>query len=595
MVEMSVRLICNRVLGIARSRVTSSSTSTHSVSRTLFSTAPNADDESKDHSKLSWGRARSRNDDDEDFQERRGPARQNNFRKFDSGRSSSSFGRDDFRDRFSSNLGGGLRKIEWNDEQMEDCKKDFYTESDAVKNRSPEEVSKFRSMKEITVKGRNVPNPIQAFSDLNIDETILQLLSNQGYEEPTQIQCQGWPIALSGRDMVGIAQTGSGKTLAYILPAMVHIANQSRRKIGEGPIALVLAPTRELAQQILQVCKEFAPRLRSTAVFGGAARGSQGRILNNGVDILIATPGRLIDFLESEETNLRRCTYLVLDEADRMLDMGFEPQIRKILGQVRPDRQTLMWSATWPKEIRELAGDFLSDFIQINIGSLELAANHNIKQIINIVEEHEKDEKLQKILEEIGQQEENKSIIFAQTKRTVDKLTRQLQRTGFGACAIHGDKSQSQRDSVLRSFRSGHDPILIATDVAARGLDVSDVSFVINYDFPNCTEDYIHRIGRTGRCNRKGTSYCLFTPDDARHAKDLVSILQEAKQEVNPQLMQMASAQGGYRGGPNRRTISRSNSYDRGQRQQGYRRPSISFDDDDDFGSRRPRRRDDRW
>lgn len=217
----------------------------------------------------------------------------------------------------------------------------------------------------------------------------------QGFSEPTSIQAQGWPIALSGRDMVGIASTGSGKTLSYILPAIVHINSQPKLGRKDGPIALVLAPTRELAQQIQQVADDFghSSGIRNTCLYGGAPKGSQARDLDCGVEIVIATPGRLLDFLESGKTNLKRCTYLVLDEADRMLDMGFEPQIRKIIEQIRPDRQTLMWSATWPKEVKNLAEDFLKDYAQINVGSLQLSANHNILQIIDVCQDYEKENK----------------------------------------------------------------------------------------------------------------------------------------------------------------------------------------------------------
>ncbi|KAG8276279.1 putative ATP-dependent RNA helicase ddx17, variant 2 [Homalodisca vitripennis] len=254
----------------------------------------------------------------------------------------------------------------------------------------------------------------------------------QGFDFPTAIQAQGWPIAMSGMNMVGVAKTGSGKTLAYMLPACVHINNQEPLKRGDGPIALVLAPTRELAQQIQTVARDFGSStfVRSTCIFGGAPKGPQARDLMRGVEIVIATPGRLIDFLEQGQTNLKRCTYLVLDEADRMLDMGFEPQIRKIIEQIRPDRQVLMWSATWPKEVRKLAEDFLHDYIQINIGSLELSANHNIVQIVNICRDAEKDEKLKTLLQELSE-EEGKTIVFAETKKKVDAITRTIQRGGL--------------------------------------------------------------------------------------------------------------------------------------------------------------------
>ncbi|XP_076234177.1 putative ATP-dependent RNA helicase DDX5 isoform X3 [Calliopsis andreniformis] len=369
--------------------------------------------------------------------------------------------------------GGGLRKVNWDIRSLEPLHKDFYIEHPAVKNRSKEEIGQFRANAEITVKGDNVPNPIQHFEEGNFPPYILQEIHKQGYSQPTAIQAQGWPIALSGRDLVAIAQTGSGKTLGYILPAIVHIIHQSRLSTGDGPIALILAPTRELAQQIQEVANSFgeSASIRNTCIFGGAPKGPQAHDLERGVEICIATPGRLIDFLERGTTNLSRCTYLVLDEADRMLDMGFEPQIRKIIEQIRPDRQILMWSATWPKEVRALAEDFLIDYTHLNIGSLTLSANHNIIQIVDVCQEFEKDLKLYKLLQEIGNDKENKTIIFVETKRKVDDITRNIRRDGWQALSIHGDKNQQERDHVLQEFKSGRVPILVATDVAARGLE----------------------------------------------------------------------------------------------------------------------------
>lgn len=413
-----------------------------------------------------------------------------------------------------------------------------------VLNRTPDEINKYHASKEITVKGNNTPSPIQAFEESNFPEYVMEEIKKQGFAEPTAIQAQGWPIALSGRDLVGIAQTGSGKTLAYILPATVHINHQPRLNRGDGPIVLILAPTRELAQQIQTVARDFGSSscIRNTCIFGGSPKGPQARDLERGVEICIATPGRLIDFLEKGTTNLRRCTYLVLDEADRMLDMGFEPQIRKIIEQIRPDRQVLMWSATWPKEVQALAEDFLTDYIQINIGSLTLAANHNIRQIIEICQEHEKELKLSQLLREIGTERGSKMIIFVETKKKVDDITKTIKRDGWSAISIHGDKSQPERDYVLSEFRNGKTMILVATDVAARGLDVEDVKYVINFDYPNSSEDYIHRIGRTGRCQSAGTAYAYFTPNNARQAKELIAVLEEAGQAINPQLADMANS-----------------------------------------------------
>nr|CAA37037.1 unnamed protein product [Drosophila melanogaster] len=422
-------------------------------------------------------------------------------------------------------------------------KKNFYQEHPNVANRSPYEVQRYREEQEITVRGQ-VPNPIQDFSEVHLPDYVMKEIRRQGYKAPTAIQAQGWPIAMSGSNFVGIAKTGSGKTLGYILPAIVHINNQQPLQRGDGPIALVLAPTRELAQQIQQVATEFGSSsyVRNTCVFGGAPKGGQMRDLQRGCEIVIATPGRLIDFLSAGSTNLKRCTYLVLDEADRMLDMGFEPQIRKIVSQIRPDRQTLMWSATWPKEVKQLAEDFLGNYIQINIGSLELSANHNIRQVVDVCDEFSKEEKLKTLLSDIYDTSESpgKIIIFVETKRRVDNLVRFIRSFGVRCGAIHGDKSQSERDFVLREFRSGKSNILVATDVAARGLDVDGIKYVINFDYPQNSEDYIHRIGRTGRSNTKGTSFAFFTKNNAKQAKALVDVLREANQEINPALENLA-------------------------------------------------------
>ncbi|VVC37287.1 RNA helicase, DEAD-box type, Q motif,Helicase, C-terminal,ATP-dependent RNA helicase DEAD-box, conserved [Cinara cedri] len=444
------------------------------------------------------------------------------------------------------NPGANLQQPNWDRVQLRPFKKEFYVPHPTIERRSYEEVDKYRTSKDITVMSSDrspVPYPIQHFKEANFPDYVMTVIRNEGFTEPTPIQAQGWPIAMSGKDMVGVAQTGSGKTLGYTLPAVVHINNQEPLKKGDGPIALVLAPTRELAQQIQKVAGLFnqSTYLRSTCIYGGAPKSHQARDLMNGVEIVIATPGRLLDFLESRATNLQRCTYLVLDEADRMLDMGFEPQIRKIIQQIRPDRQVLMWSATWPKEVQKLANDFLSDYIQLNVGSLTLSANHNILQNVDVCQEHEKEDKLMDLLQDISNMEENKTIIFAETKRKVDTITRKITNMGARAVGIHGDKSQSERDHVLKQFRNGRANILVATDVAARGLDVDDVKFVINFDYPNNSEDYIHRIGRTGRSSQKGTSYAFFTHSNSKQAKDLVAVLTEANQRIDPKLAAMAA------------------------------------------------------
>ncbi|KAK9868618.1 hypothetical protein WJX84_007224 [Apatococcus fuscideae] len=427
--------------------------------------------------------------------------------------------------------------------------KNFYVEHPDVQARGEAAVAQYRQTREITVTGTGVPKPCTTFEEASFPEYVLVEVNKAGFSQPTPIQSQGWPMALLGRDLVGLAETGSGKTLAYLLPAVVHINAQPYLEPGDGPIVLCLAPTRELAVQIQQECAKFgsSSRIKNTCIYGGAPKGPQTRDLRNGVEIVIATPGRLIDMLESRITNLKRVTYLVLDEADRMLDMGFEPQIRKIVSQIRPDRQTLLWSATWPKEVQTISREFLRDAYQVTIGSTDLKANHMITQSFHFLAEPEKYPRLLKLLER--EMDGSRMLIFCETKRGCDAVTRQLRMDGWPALSIHGDKSQQERDWVLGEFKAGKSPIMTATDVAARGLDVKDIKVVINYDMPGTAEDYVHRIGRTARAGARGKSYSFFTAANARLARQVLSILQEARQEIPPELAQYAAVSGGGGGG----------------------------------------------
>jgi ATP-dependent RNA helicase DDX5/DBP2 len=370
-----------------------------------------------------------------------------------------------------SNLGGNLHKPNWAQETLTVFEKNFYQEHPDVRARPEAEVEAYRGHHEIKTQGSSIPRPIQAFEEASFPSYILKEVKALGFDAPTPIQAQGWPMALSGRDVVGIASTGSGKTLAFVLPAIVHINAQPLLKPGDGPIVLVLAPTRELAVQIQAECNKFgsSSRIKNTCLYGGAPKGPQIRDLQKGIEVCIATPGRLIDMLESGHLNLRRVTYLVMDEADRMLDMGFEPQLRKIVDQIRPDRQTLMWSATWPKEVQSLARDYLKEYIQVNVGSMDLSASHTITQHVDVCTESDKRGMVVRHLEEF-MKEKGKTIIFTATKRQADEVTRFLRQDGFPALSIHGDKRQQERDWVMAEFKSGKAPILIATDVAARGL-----------------------------------------------------------------------------------------------------------------------------
>lgn len=354
-----------------------------------------------------------------------------------------------------NNENKSLSPVDWSREKLEEFSRDFYKEHHITAGRDENEIRMWRDKHQLTIMrtgGNKIPNPIITFAEAQLPSYVAHAVKAQKYENPTVIQAQGWPIALQGKDLVAIAQTGSGKTLGFMLPAIVHVNNQPRLQRGDGPIVLVLAPTRELAQQIQQVAMEFGKdsRIRSTCVFGGAQRGPQAGDLRRGVEICVATPGRLIDFLQSGTTNLRRCTYLVLDEADRMLDMGFEPQIRQIVSQIRPDRQTLMWSATWPKEVQGLASDLLTNFAQINIGSLELSANHRIHQIVDVIDEQDKTRKLMDFFSDMQKNGgSRKTLVFTSTKRAADDLANYMWKERINCQAIHGDKNQAQRDKIL--------------------------------------------------------------------------------------------------------------------------------------------------
>ncbi|CAH8315862.1 unnamed protein product [Eruca vesicaria subsp. sativa] len=397
---------------------------------------------------------------------------------------------------------------------------------------------------EITVTGGQVPPPLMSFEATGFPPELLRELYSAGFSAPSPIQAQSWPIAMQNRDIVAVAKTGSGKTLGYLIPGFMHL-QRVRNDSRMGPTILVLSPTRELATQIQAEALKFgkSSRISCACLYGGAPKGPQLKEIERGVDIVIATPGRLNDILEMKRISLHQVSYLVLDEADRMLDMGFEPQIRKIVNEVPTKRQTLMYTATWPKEVRKIASDLLGNPAQVNIGNVdELVANKSITQTIEVIPPMEKQRRLEQILR--SQEPGSKIIIFCSTKRMCDTLARNLTRT-FGAAAIHGDKSQQERDDVLNQFRSGRTPVLVATDVAARGLDVKDIRVVVNFDFPNGIEDYVHRIGRTGRAGATGIAYSFFGDQDAKHASDLIKILEGASQKVPQEVRELATRGGG--------------------------------------------------
>ncbi|GFE52696.1 hypothetical protein BaOVIS_001000 [Babesia ovis] len=452
-----------------------------------------------------------------------------------------------------------LPTIDWNGKDLVEIKKDFYDLSPEANNRPGEEIEEILESHQIIIDGETpLPKPVNTFDEAVFNDPIQRIIKQMGFVEPTPIQKVGWTSCLTGRDVVGVSQTGSGKTLAFLLPGLLHLLAQPPVTPGNGPVILVLAPTRELCQQTYTEAQRFmrVMNLRGAILYGGVSKHQQQQQLAGGVDIMVATPGRLLDCLSSGFVRLDRVSYFVLDEADRMLDMGFEPQIRMITSQVRPDRQTLLFSATWPASIRRLASEFCkSNCIYIQVGDKELTANPNITQQIKILRSDETFPYLYSFL--TGEAYNKKVLVFVESRAGADTLVRDLARRGINALSIHGNKTQAQRDHTVSQFRSGAVKIMVATDVASRGLDIKDIDYVINMDTPRTIEDYIHRqvltsfyftthrIGRTARGNRKGASLLLFVSDypdprKAKFAQRLIEMLNSVRQPVPTELQQLA-------------------------------------------------------
>ncbi|GFV94126.1 hypothetical protein TNCV_2957821 [Trichonephila clavipes] len=432
---------------------------------------------------------------------------------------------------------------------LPEIKKYFYVEHPAVAALTEAEVVQFRArMNNISVcnvdldDDKSIPNPITTFEEaFQPYPELLGELRNQGFSSPSPIQCQAWPIIMSGLDMIGIAQTGTGKTIAFLFPALIHIIGQvTPREQRKGPSCVVLAPTRELAIQIEEEAKKYSyHNIKSACVYGGSSRREQINVVTEGVDIIIATPGRLNDLVMNQFVDVTGVTYLVLDEADRMLDLGFEPQIRKIVLDIRPDRQTIMTSATWNPEIQKLAARYLTKPIKVNVGALNLAAVHSVTQEILFVDNE--DERRYLLNDFVNSLTENdKAIVFVDRKYVVDDVASDLIISGIDCQSIHGEREQSDREQALDDLKTGAVKILVATDVASRGLDIKDITHIFNMYFPRNIEEYVHRIGRTGRAGRTGTAISIFTEQDASNAEAFIEILTEAHQYVPDELKAMA-------------------------------------------------------
>ncbi|CAG8502635.1 10290_t:CDS:2 [Ambispora leptoticha] len=424
----------------------------------------------------------------------------------------------------------------------------------------------------VEASGNNVPQCVSQFSSPPLDTHLLINIELAHYTTPTPVQKYSIPIVSAGRDLMACAQTGSGKTGGFLFPILSELFKkgpspppQEQPGYSRGmsrsrkayPAGLILAPTRELASQIYEEARKFAYRswVRPCVVYGGADISGQLRQIDRGCDLLTATPGRLVDLIERGRVSLSQTRYLVLDEADRMLDMGFEPQIRRIVEQEdMPDvksRQTLMFSATFPRDIQILARDFLEDYVFLSVGRVG-STSENITQKIEYVEDEDKRSVLLDILHSQPETERGLTLIFVETKRMADMLSDFLINSNFPATSIHGDRSQRERERALESFRTGRTPIMVATAVAARGLDIPNVTHVINYDLPTDIDDYVHRIGRTGRAGNVGISTAFFNRGNKGIVRELIDLLKEANQEIPQWLETVARETSGFGGGRGR-------------------------------------------
>ncbi|KFP94182.1 putative ATP-dependent RNA helicase DDX43, partial [Haliaeetus albicilla] len=435
--------------------------------------------------------------------------------------------------------------MKWAD--LPPIEKNFYKESSRTASMSQEEVELWRKENNNIIcddlkegEKRCIPNPVCKFEDVfEHYPDIMANIRKVGFQKPTPIQSQAWPIILQGIDLIGIAQTGTGKTLAYLMPGFIHLTSQPISKDQRGgPGMLVLAPTRELALQVEAECLKYTYKgIKSICIYGGGDRKGQINVVTKGVDIVIATPGRLNDLQMNNFINLKSITYLA-NEADRMLDMGFEPQIMKILIDVRPDRQTVMTSATWPDGVRRLAKSYLKNPMIVYVGTLDLAAVNTVEQRVIVIAEEEKKAFMQYFIDSM--KPKDKVIIFVGKKLTADDLASDFGLQGIPVQSLHGNREQCDREQALDDFKKGKVRILVATDLASRGLDVHDITHVFNFDFPRNIEEYVHRVGRTGRAGRTGEAVTLVTKSDWRVASELIEILERANQVVPNELIAMA-------------------------------------------------------
>ncbi|KAF5293775.1 hypothetical protein FQA39_LY03260 [Lamprigera yunnana] len=435
-------------------------------------------------------------------------------------------------------------------------KKSFYKVHSEIETLTNQQVADLRKTFGLTVSGTSPPRPVSSFGHLNFEDKLIKAIIKAEYTSPTPIQAQAVPCALDGRDVLGIAQTGSGKTAAFLWPMLIHITEQPPVQQDEGPIGLILAPTRELALQIYNEARRFARLfdIRVICAYGGGSKWEQSQALKEGGEIVVATPGRIIDHIKGGATNLQRVTFLVLDEADRMFELGFEPQVRSVCNHVRPDRQTLLFSATFRKRIEKLARDALKDPVRISQGLTGQASEDVTQHVLLLANPQAKRNWL---FSHLVQLLSAGSVLLFVTKKLeaeqvctlklwyqiliVDfQVSNDLKVKEFDCLLLHGDMEQADRNRVIMAFKKNECPLLVATDVAARGLDIPHVRTVINFDIARDIDTHTHRVGRTGRAGMQGTAYTLLTDKDKEFAGHIVRNLEAAHQEVPQDVLDLA-------------------------------------------------------
>ncbi len=449
----------------------------------------------------------------------------------------------------------------------------------------------------LTKRNSNQGTSLDNFNQIDLIKPLRQALVEEGYETPTPIQARTIPSAIDGRDVLGCAQTGTGKTAAFALPILNYLGETNRRSTPNCPRALVLAPTRELAIQIGDSFKTYGRhlKLRTVLVFGGVKQGNQTRELDRGVHVLVATPGRLLDLMEQQFIDLQDLEIFVLDEADRMMDMGFLPDLKRVIRELPEERQSLFFSATMPPKIVELSKSLLYDPISVNVTPKKTSVELIEQQVMHV----DRKEKIATLVDILSDDDVDQAIVFTRTKRGANMVVQRLERNRIGAVAIHGNKSQNARQRALKAFRENQIQVLVATDVAARGIDIEGVTHVVNYDMPVDPESYVHRIGRTGRAGAEGIAISLCTDDERAELRDIERLIKmrvplaPGHEEPTGPIIKKKPQQrggGGRNGGRGRNGGGRGGSGRGGQRRGGPSSRGRAESSGDGGGSEKPKR-----